>query len=165
MRAILPALLILLLGACLPGFEGEAAPEADTITVTSLDADGAAAPALDAGAETEAAAEAEAAPPEAPEAVAAPTAPPEPPAVAPPPILAAETRACAARGGTLQPRGEGGLWVCVRSTRDAGRACTNATQCEGLCLARSGTCAPIEPLFGCHEVFDRAGRRETLCRE
>jgi hypothetical protein len=34
-----------------------------------------------------------------------------------------------------------------------------------MCLARSGTCAPIMPLFGCNEVLDKQGRRVTLCIE
>jgi hypothetical protein len=82
-----------------------------------------------------------------------------------PPALAAEARACAQSGGTLRPRGMAGLYSCVRATRDAGRACSSGSDCEGECLARSRTCAPLDPLFGCHEVLDRAGRTQTLCRQ
>lgn len=87
----------------------------------------------------------------------------EPPPPEPPP-LAAERLACQRQGGTLQPRA-GGLLACVRSTRDAGRACAAADQCQGDCLARSGTCAPLTPLYGCHEVLLAGGARVTQCLE
>ncbi|MBD3765388.1 MAG: hypothetical protein IE927_11870, partial [Rhodobacterales bacterium] len=59
--------------------------------------------------------------------------------------------------------GASAAMTCVRPTRDAGRACTRQTQCQGYCLARSGTCAPFAPLFGCHDVLQADGRRVTLC--
>jgi hypothetical protein len=150
--------LSLLLSGCLPTLERAADPSPE-ITVTVLadapgEADDAPAPAQADDAE----------PPE-----------PAPPAAEPhapaadlprlPPALAAEQRACAARGGVLRPRGTGGLWACIRVTRDAGRPCATGADCEGSCLARSRTCTPFEPLFGCHDVLDRAGRLQTLCRE
>ena len=100
---------------------------------------------------------------DATQSVAAPAPPSAPPPL--PPALAAEARACAQSGGTLRPRGLAGLWSCVRATRDAGRACSSGSDCEGECLARSRTCAPLDPLFGCHEVLDRAGWTQTLCRQ
>jgi hypothetical protein len=172
MRAVLPALLSLLLAACLAAPDRAAEP-AQEITVTALGDALSAAPAAPAAAD-------EAAPPAAVEASApledsetAAAAVPEPAEVTagtqagPPPVplaLTAGARACAARGGTLRPRA-GGLWACIRTTRDGGRTCATATACEGECLARSRTCAPFEPLFGCHEVLDQAGRPQTLCRE
>jgi hypothetical protein len=53
-------------------------------------------------------------------------------------------RACESRGG---------LWARGRSKAD----------CQGQCLARSMTCAPALPMFGCHEVVERSGMRVTLC--
>ena len=58
-----------------------------------------------------------------------------------------------------------GVFACVHPTRDAGRRCDAASDCEGLCLARSGTCAPLAPLYGCQDVYTLPGRRETLCTE
>ncbi|GAB4268713.1 MAG: hypothetical protein Kow0013_19660 [Pararhodobacter sp.] len=81
-----------------------------------------------------------------------------------PPMLARLRAECARQGGQLASRGTG-IYACVRATRDAGRRCDEARDCEGLCLARSGTCAPFTPLFGCNEVFTLRGRRETLCVE
>lgn len=99
-----------------------------------------------------------------PEPVPAPQ-PADIPAPAPPPdppMLAQQRAACLRDGGSLTPRG-GGLYACLHTTRDAGQRCDAASDCEGLCLARSGTCAPFTPLFGCQEVFTAPGRRETLC--
>lgn len=85
---------------------------------------------------------------------------PEP---APLPLALARQQAeCAATGGTLAER-RAGLFACTRPTRDNGRACRSGADCEGLCLARSMTCAPVTPLFGCHEVLDSRGARQTLC--
>lgn len=96
-------------------------------------------------------------PPEAAPPEAAPSAP-EPPAVV------ALRRSCAREGGTLARRGDG-LLTCQRQTRDGGRSCTASRQCEGECLARSGTCAPVTPLYGCHEVLLASGSRVTQCLE
>ena len=84
------------------------------------------------------------------------TPPPEPPA------LALQRTACQDSGGQLMTRARG-IYACVHPTRDAGRSCTAASDCQGLCLARSGTCAPFRPVFGCQEVFTARNHRETLC--
>lgn len=80
------------------------------------------------------------------------------------PLLAQQRAACAREGGRLQSL-TGGNVSCIRQTRDAGQACTGAGACEGACLARSGTCAPITPLFGCHEVLLAPGSTVTQCVE
>ena len=56
-----------------------------------------------------------------------------------------------------------GAQVCLQETRDAGKQCRRAGDCQGACLARSGTCAPVTPLFGCHEVLQQDGLRITQC--
>lgn len=53
--------------------------------------------------------------------------------------------------------------TCIFTTKDSGQSCTNGTQCEGDCLARSGTCSPIRPLLGCNEILQDDGNRVTLC--
>lgn len=80
------------------------------------------------------------------------------------PMLAQQRAACEREGGRLTPRGAG-LFVCLHQTSDAGRQCDSAASCEGACLARSRTCAPMRPLLGCQEVFTLPGRRETLCTD
>lgn len=94
-------------------------------------------------------------------------APPEPPAEIPPPEAttptSAEGIACVKRGGVWGKAGSTGLMACVNTTRDGGKQCRRDRDCEGACLARSGTCAPITPLFGCHEILQDDGRQVTLC--
>ena len=80
----------------------------------------------------------------------------------PPPPLTPEQAACQKKGGKWAKVGRGGE-TCVQTTRDAGKQCRKASQCEGLCLARSGTCAPIKPLFGCNDVLQDNGAMVTLC--
>jgi hypothetical protein len=98
---------------------------------------------------------------------AAPPTPPEPPADAAPVPAAAppspEQLVCERRGGRFMRAGQTGAMACVRTTRDAGKQCRRGSDCEGVCLARSGTCAPLAPLFGCHEILQNDGSRVTQC--
>jgi hypothetical protein len=95
----------------------------------------------------------------APAAAPAAEPPPEPPQ---PPPLPPEAVACAKKGDKWLPSGKGGM-SCIHFTRDSGKECRKQSQCEGLCLARSGTCAPVTPLFGCNEIFQDNGVMVTLC--
>lgn len=99
-----------------------------------------------------------AAPPRA-AAEAVPAAPPEPEL-----IKSASQLACEKRMGRWSTTGNGSQ-ACVEYTKDGGKQCSAASQCSSQCLARSGTCAPYKPLFGCNEIFDEMGRRMTLCLE
>ncbi len=80
-----------------------------------------------------------------------------------PHLFEKQRAACEKRGGTFAEGKPGGAFVCFNRTRDAGKACTAAKQCEGACLARSRTCAPIKPLFGCNEVLSNSGAISTVC--
>lgn len=75
--------------------------------------------------------------------------------------LQSERVICEAKGGRWSRAGGG--HSCVTPTRDANRACSSASQCQGYCLARSGTCSPVVPLFGCHEVISPSGGMQTIC--
>jgi hypothetical protein len=187
-HALIPALILTLgLAACVaPDGEGAALPGAivgEAIATTALPPPDAAA----AGPETVAAeAAVEAAPaddPAADDAVATAEAAAEDvaedgvenvaedggedPAAAEAPAPRSEAQiACERRGGTWSrviPGSE--ARACVFRTRDNGRRCEAGTDCQGECLARSGTCAPVTPLFGCHEILDDTGRRMTQCIE
>jgi hypothetical protein len=70
---------------------------------------------------------------------------------------------CEKRGGTWANAGKPGTKACIKRTRDAGKACKKQSNCESACLARSRTCAPVKPLFGCNEILQDDGRRVTLC--
>ena len=72
---------------------------------------------------------------------------------------------CAADGGRWGAGGGNGNFVCYMPTKDANQTCTSGLDCEGLCLARSRTCAPVTPFFGCHEVLNSRGAAQTLCIE
>jgi len=76
-----------------------------------------------------------------------------------------QKQACLDRGGRYAQGGLSGTFVCYEDTKDANKACTKSTQCEGYCLARSNTCTPIVPLIGCHEVLNSVGARSTVCLE
>ena len=87
-----------------------------------------------------------------------------PPEAAPPPAtLSPEAQACQKRGGRYIKTGSGNLRACVKVTGEEGKTCTRETDCKGACLARSGTCSPVTPLFGCNDILQADGRRVTLC--
>jgi hypothetical protein len=75
----------------------------------------------------------------------------------------AERSACERLGGVFTSSAAGRPLACVRPTRDAGRQCRTGSDCAGACLARSNTCAPFVPLFGCHEVITPTGGRVVEC--
>lgn len=79
--------------------------------------------------------------------------------------LAPQRAACEKDGGRWGRAPGRDAFVCYRITRDANRPCNSERDCEGVCLARSRTCAPQSPLFGCHEVLSSSGVRQTLCTE
>ncbi len=176
MRRLRSLFLLLALSACTlsactltgGGSKGVAPLETEAIAVTSLDAPESAA----ASAQPEAKPETAAKPEAAPEPVAEPA--PEPvaetapePAPEPPPEVAAPLTpaaiACGKGGGRFVSVAKGAGSACVRRTRDAGKACRKETDCDGRCLARSRTCSPIDPLFGCNEILQANGTRVTLC--
>ncbi len=78
-------------------------------------------------------------------------------------LLASERIACERTGGRWGLRAGDDLFVCFRDTRDANQLCSEASDCEGLCLARSRTCAPVIPFLGCHEILTSGGGRATQC--
>jgi hypothetical protein len=84
--------------------------------------------------------------------------------VPPPPPKSDRQIACERKQGSWEDTG-GGLMICIQPTRDGGKRCTRESQCESLCLARSGTCAPIKPLLGCHDILQDDGSRATQCVE
>jgi hypothetical protein len=90
--------------------------------------------------------------------------PPEPTAEPGTPEFVQQQRAiCEADGGRFSPGPGGSTRVCFRTPEDANAFCTTGADCEGLCLARSRTCAPQVPLFGCHEAIMENGLRATIC--
>lgn len=184
MRRLFLPLLLASLAACtlsLPAGKGESpAPAAlipGTVEVTSLDAP------------SPAAAQAEAAPESLPSAPPSASGAASAPAAAPPPTLRPQPRptttgappatepataqasppaspeqlACEAKGGIWSKTGASPLRTCLQPTRDAGKSCRKESDCDGLCLARSRTCAPVKPLFGCNPILQDDGSEAVLC--
>lgn len=142
----------------------EAAPEpaADGVQAATVDMlPGPATPAPDRSAAQAADLDPKAQPEEADD--APPLARPEPVPDRPEAEKSAAQKACEKKGGTYSRLG--GAFLCVRTTRDGGKACRTGRDCQGECLARSMTCAPLAPLLGCNEVVQDNGVRTTLCIE
>ena len=124
------------------------APIAEAEPVATEEAETPVEPAVEAAPEPEATAEA---PADAPAEVIAPA------------VVSPEQKACERRGGRFGSVGGSEFHVCFMTPRDAGKACTKSGDCLGECLARSRTCAPVIPLFGCNDVLNDRGDRQTLC--
>lgn len=82
--------------------------------------------------------------------------------------LQAAEAACVDQGGSFgripgTPEDAPDVRICYREPADANTPCRTANDCEGACLARSRTCAPVIPLLGCNDVLTSAGVEVELC--
>ena len=86
----------------------------------------------------------------------------------------ADRAACAADGGTVERRGRLGAELCVVPFADAGKSCTDASQCEGQCIAEEagpqpdaqspgGLCQADDRLFGCYSTIESGKVANTIC--
>ncbi len=80
-----------------------------------------------------------------------------------PDLLADQRNQCVRSGGTWGLRAGDSIFICFQPTRDANKTCSIASDCDGLCLARSRTCSPIKPFLGCHEILTEGGAQATQC--
>jgi hypothetical protein len=78
-------------------------------------------------------------------------------------LVALQKAQCEADGDIWGQAGAEGSFLCFRRTRDGGKRCTSANDCSGVCLARSQSCSPLDPLIGCQEVLTSSGTRAMLC--
>lgn len=92
-----------------------------------------------------------------------PAAEPAPAPETPVPAKSASQLACEKQGGSWNRAGATITRTCVFRTRDGGKSCRRQSDCEGLCLARSRSCAPLRPLFGCNDILQNDGRQVKLC--
>lgn len=168
---LLLAFALPLLAACQLALPGRDRPIAEgnpitsgTITTTTLDSAPVAAQATEEQAEGK-----PVAPPQADPVQTAEEAPPAPPTptetapAVPAALKSASQIACEEDDGTWARAGAGGGMACIRQTRDGGKQCSSKSDCQGECLARSRTCAPIRPLFGCNAVLMDNGAEVSLC--
>jgi len=72
---------------------------------------------------------------------------------------------CEQSGGRFSKGGLSGVFVCYQDTGEVNKSCSSSNDCKGYCLARSRTCAPVTPMFGCQEVLGKFGASSTLCLE
>lgn len=102
-------------------------------------------------------------------AACAPTASPPVQAEGGPPDAAA----CAARGGTIETVGRLQRPTCVVPFADAGKACTDASQCEGGCIVTgniepssapvTGQCQRAKVQFGCYAKVVGGKAVDAIC--
>ncbi len=82
--------------------------------------------------------------------------------------------ACTARGGEMRQVGRAQTWQCVVKYADAGKRCTDASQCEGQCeiagnsgiapgAAAVGQCQADSNRFGCRTTIKDGKAEATLC--
>ena len=81
-------------------------------------------------------------------------------------LAAIDKEACAAKGGEVRQEGLLGTYRCTVPYADAGKACTDKSDCEGKCLlppepeaatgeAATGACQANDSPFGCYaEILD-----------
>ena len=82
-----------------------------------------------------------------------------------PDAFAQQREDCEADNGRWDTIANSGFFTCYRTLSDGNQTCRVASDCQGSCLARSRTCTPVEPLFGCHEILTDDGLRQTVCRQ
>ncbi|WP_184414340.1 hypothetical protein [Xanthomonas translucens] len=85
----------------------------------------------------------------------------------------ADAKACAAQGGSLRPLGRRGLLKCVIPFADAGKACSDKSQCHGDCLAvtlvPAGTAAQgvcqrdVSENYGCRQTVQGGVGGSQIC--
>ncbi|MEM6635347.1 MAG: hypothetical protein AAF667_05585 [Pseudomonadota bacterium] len=80
-------------------------------------------------------------------------------------LVAQQQEACEDQGGRFAGGPREGTQVCYLPNADANEPCSNATDCDGLCLARSRSCSPVTPIFGCVEILLAGGLPVTQCFE
>lgn len=81
------------------------------------------------------------------------------------PAALGQKTACERRGGQFLPWGKTSAFACFTTPKDAGKACRTSDDCSTVCLARSLTCAPVTPLYGCNEIITGGGLRVNECVE
>lgn len=79
---------------------------------------------------------------------------------------------CAARGGSMQPVGRMQRSTCVIPFADAGKACTDKSDCQGACIAEgnleaqgavSGQCQKTNVQFGCFAKIVNGKATGAIC--
>ena len=87
----------------------------------------------------------------------------------------AEERAqCEAVGGEVRPAGLLGAENCIQTYADAGKACSDTSDCQGLCMVtgefvdmdsatNTGQCQVTDSPFGCYQTVENGRATPALC--
>ena len=100
-----------------------------------------------------------------------------PPSASPMPekvMSAADAAACESSGGGVDVRGRLQAEMCVHPFADAGKQCSDSSQCEGKCIASAsaaegesdtaaGSCQADDRLFGCYAELEDGQRVRAIC--
>lgn len=88
-------------------------------------------------------------------------------------MSAADKAACTSAGGTVQRRGRMQAESCVHAFADAGKVCTDSSQCEGKCVGSAGAVSPTatasgqcqadDRLFGCYAEVKGGKAVNAIC--
>lgn len=79
---------------------------------------------------------------------------------------------CAAKGGSIQPVGKAQIPTCVTPYADAGKACTDKSQCQGNCILEgnleaadnvTGQCQKTDRQFGCYAKVVNGKSTGAIC--
>lgn len=79
---------------------------------------------------------------------------------------------CSAKGGSVQPVGKAQIPTCVIPYADAGKVCTDKSQCEGNCILEgniettgdvAGTCQKTNRQFGCYAKVVNGKSTGAIC--
>lgn len=82
--------------------------------------------------------------------------------------------ACTQQGGKLQQVGRAQTWQCILQFTDAGKPCTDGSQCQGNCMAKPdedvratasaiGICAANSDRFGCQSTITNGVASPVRC--
>ncbi|MGY2374467.1 hypothetical protein ACW9IB_08160 [Pseudomonas sp. SDO524_S393] len=90
-----------------------------------------------------------------------------------PPAKNASASECLAGGGTMRQVGKLQSWQCITPYKDAGKACTDSSQCEGECQTSvttqsgkgpvTGACQADNGHFGCSATVEKGQLGRAIC--
>ena len=83
-------------------------------------------------------------------------------------------QACTAHGGTITKVGRQQCHQCIVTYNDAGKACQNSTDCQGMCERQGafiaagkanqvGQCATDSSPFGCRQLIKKGVTQPAIC--
>lgn len=89
-------------------------------------------------------------------------------------MSAADRAACKAAGGFVERRGRRNAELCVTPFPDAGKACSDGSECAGRCIVEGGAemqpdesivsiCQRDDALFGCFSTVENGAILRGLC--